>query len=245
METLCRNFLWDGGTEFMRSPLVSWDKVCKPVKEGGLGLKNNAHSNKAAIAKFVWWITSKSDHLWVKWVNIYYQQQQLSNQKGHEYSIFKGYECLREKGAIVPWHGCVWNKWNIPKHSLMAWMYYHNSLNTNEKLKRLGIAEDDTCYLCGIECESQDHLFFNCCYSKKILENVEQQIKVKLSTQNILAWLQQKKGTIKKQGIVTAIVTACLYQIWRQRNQSKFELHLTKPEIVARQMMGDLRIRIQ
>ncbi|XP_074313934.1 uncharacterized protein LOC141649137 [Silene latifolia] len=60
------NFLWDGGTEFIKSPLVSWEKACKPRDEGGLGLKNDVEWNKAAIGKLVWWIASKSDHLWVR-----------------------------------------------------------------------------------------------------------------------------------------------------------------------------------
>ncbi|XP_074291424.1 uncharacterized protein LOC141618217 [Silene latifolia] len=36
IESICRNFLWDGGADYIRSPLVAWEKVCKPKKEGGL-----------------------------------------------------------------------------------------------------------------------------------------------------------------------------------------------------------------
>ncbi|XP_074271593.1 uncharacterized protein LOC141595528 [Silene latifolia] len=41
IESTCRNFLWDRGLDYMRAPLVSWEKVCKPKKEGGLGLKDD------------------------------------------------------------------------------------------------------------------------------------------------------------------------------------------------------------
>ncbi|XP_074314213.1 uncharacterized protein LOC141649422 [Silene latifolia] len=79
---LCRNFLWDGGVDYLRSPLVAWDKVCRPKKEGGLGLKQDILWNKAAVGKLVWWIYTKPDMLWVKWVsNIY-----LKGLTWHDYS---------------------------------------------------------------------------------------------------------------------------------------------------------------
>ncbi|XP_074305774.1 uncharacterized protein LOC141640995 [Silene latifolia] len=72
IEQVCRNFLWDGGVDYLRSPLVVWDKVCRPKKEGGLGLKQDIIWNKAAVGKLVWWIYTKPDLLWVKWVNNIY-----------------------------------------------------------------------------------------------------------------------------------------------------------------------------
>ncbi|XP_074313598.1 uncharacterized protein LOC141648781 [Silene latifolia] len=69
IERICRNFLWDGGVDFMRSPLVAWDKACRSKKEGGLGLKNDSLWNQAPLGKLVWWIYTKADLLWVKWVN--------------------------------------------------------------------------------------------------------------------------------------------------------------------------------
>ncbi|XP_074293517.1 uncharacterized protein LOC141620582 [Silene latifolia] len=69
LESICTNFLWDGEVDYIRTPLVSWEKICKPKREGGLGLKNDVLWNKAAVGKLVWWIASNSDHLWVKWIN--------------------------------------------------------------------------------------------------------------------------------------------------------------------------------
>ncbi|XP_074289243.1 uncharacterized protein LOC141614396 [Silene latifolia] len=69
IEDICRNFLWIGGVDYLRSPLVSWGKICRAKNEGGLGLKCAIQWNKAAVGKLVWWLASKPDLLWVRWVN--------------------------------------------------------------------------------------------------------------------------------------------------------------------------------
>ncbi|XP_074293447.1 uncharacterized protein LOC141620489 [Silene latifolia] len=48
--------------------MVSWEKVCSPKEEGGLGIKDSLSWNIAAIRKLVWWIYYSPDRLWVKWV---------------------------------------------------------------------------------------------------------------------------------------------------------------------------------
>ncbi|XP_074297827.1 uncharacterized protein LOC141628609 [Silene latifolia] len=46
---VCRNYLWDGGPEYHRAPLVAWDEVCCSKKSGGLGVKNAELWNIATV----------------------------------------------------------------------------------------------------------------------------------------------------------------------------------------------------
>lgn len=39
-EKLCRNFIWGSKTDKRRCHLVSWEKICQPKEDGGLGLRN-------------------------------------------------------------------------------------------------------------------------------------------------------------------------------------------------------------
>ncbi|XP_074292170.1 uncharacterized protein LOC141619033 [Silene latifolia] len=48
---ICRNFLWDGSSDYHRVPLVAWDKVTLPKKEGGLGIKKADIWNIATVGK--------------------------------------------------------------------------------------------------------------------------------------------------------------------------------------------------
>ncbi|XP_074315374.1 uncharacterized protein LOC141651568 [Silene latifolia] len=81
IDSICRNYLWDGSTEYLRSPLVIWEKVCTPKCEGGLGIRNSFYWNAAAIGKLAWWVYSKPDSLRVKWVSHIYL-------KGHDWSTY-------------------------------------------------------------------------------------------------------------------------------------------------------------
>jgi len=46
--------------------LVAWDKVCKPKKFGGLGLRKTGVVNTAFLAKLSWKFLTQPDNLWVK-----------------------------------------------------------------------------------------------------------------------------------------------------------------------------------
>ncbi|XP_074265800.1 uncharacterized protein LOC141588248 [Silene latifolia] len=69
---LTLEFLAGGEDSYLRASAVSWDKCCVPKAEGGLGIKHSKNWNKALLGKYVWWITSKKYHLWVKWISHVY-----------------------------------------------------------------------------------------------------------------------------------------------------------------------------
>jgi hypothetical protein len=48
---------------------VAWDKVCFPKKKGGLGIKNMAIWNQAAMLKHIWSLFAQAGSLWVAWVD--------------------------------------------------------------------------------------------------------------------------------------------------------------------------------
>ncbi|KAL9666983.1 hypothetical protein QQ045_001327 [Rhodiola kirilowii] len=60
MERLFANFLWDGKHHW-----VSWDTICLPKQEGGLGLKNMKGVKEAFLAKVAWKFLS-NESLWAK-----------------------------------------------------------------------------------------------------------------------------------------------------------------------------------
>lgn len=51
IEKIQKSFLWSGVEERKRISLIDWDKVCRPKKLGGLGLRNIKTINKSLLAK--------------------------------------------------------------------------------------------------------------------------------------------------------------------------------------------------
>lgn len=58
VESILRAFLWSGPELRKTGAKVSWEHLCSPKQEGGLGFKSMQVWNKAAIAKHIWFLIS-------------------------------------------------------------------------------------------------------------------------------------------------------------------------------------------
>ncbi|XP_074265552.1 uncharacterized protein LOC141587991 [Silene latifolia] len=173
-----------------------------------------------------------------------YLQKQWDNIPSKIYTIAKGYEYLRNRNDQVPWSSLVWNQMTIPKHSFIAWIYFHKGLNTNEKLKSFGLDIDTTCFICGDGNESLEHLFFSCKYSQRIINKVEQWMGVTLPRDDVIAWRNNIPGSQDKKDTINGIINALIYSILNQRNCSKHEAHIINPEKVATGIIKEMKIWI-
>ncbi|XP_074299138.1 uncharacterized protein LOC141630172 [Silene latifolia] len=113
-----------------------------------------------------------------------------------------------------------------------------------EKLHKLSISDEDTCQICRNGAETIDHLFFACPYSRKVMVIVGDWLGLLLPYQNLLDWRLRITGSKIKKGIINATINACLYHIWNQRNRSRIELSLIRPNLLARQIIEEMRSRV-
>jgi hypothetical protein len=66
IKSLQRNFLWHGLNKDKKIALVSWDKICRPKDQGGLGIRDPSTMNRVLSAKIWWrWLKNPRD-LWAK-----------------------------------------------------------------------------------------------------------------------------------------------------------------------------------
>ena len=61
-----------GKAMYSKAPLMSWDVVCRPKDQGGLGVYDCVKWNIGAVGKLIWHIASRKDSLWKKWVDHVY-----------------------------------------------------------------------------------------------------------------------------------------------------------------------------
>jgi hypothetical protein len=65
IEKLQRDFLWGGIGDEFKYHLVSLDKICSPIFEGGLGIRNLRAFNCALLGKLLWHFGFESDAWWI------------------------------------------------------------------------------------------------------------------------------------------------------------------------------------
>lgn len=69
VDSLCSAFLWKNSTTSAVGARVSWESICKPKAEGGLGLRRMEEYQKVFALKRVWDYFSSSGSLWVAWLH--------------------------------------------------------------------------------------------------------------------------------------------------------------------------------
>ncbi|XP_074270625.1 uncharacterized protein LOC141594510 [Silene latifolia] len=155
------------------------------------------------------------------------------------------YEWLRGSVPKVEWCNAVWNKWSLPKHRFLFWLTAHNSLQTNNKLLRIGMDVDGQCTICGCADETQQHLFFECAYSRRVLQAVKNGTGLILPETDVLQWCVQNPGLSVQRGVKNALLTSCMYHVWHQRNNCRHELVLMRPIKLANMIIDDMKKRIR
>ncbi|CAA7030622.1 unnamed protein product [Microthlaspi erraticum] len=64
LDKISRSFVWGDTTKQKRQHLISWERVCLPKREGGLGIRKAQDMNKALIAKLSWRVLQDTNSLW-------------------------------------------------------------------------------------------------------------------------------------------------------------------------------------
>jgi hypothetical protein len=94
IEKLQRDFLWGGVGEEFKYHLVSWSKVCSPISEGGLGIRNLRIFNKALLGKWLWRYSHEREAWWKSIVDANYGSSwagwcSLDPHRSHRVGIWK------------------------------------------------------------------------------------------------------------------------------------------------------------
>lgn len=66
VERLCCAFIWGSTPEGHKNHLVSWETICSPKDQGGLGFRSLRMVNTAYLMKLGWGLLTNRDALWVQ-----------------------------------------------------------------------------------------------------------------------------------------------------------------------------------
>jgi hypothetical protein len=59
LDKLQMDFLWCGIGDEVKFHLVNWNRICTPLKLGGLGVHNFIYFNRALLGKWLWSMMGK------------------------------------------------------------------------------------------------------------------------------------------------------------------------------------------
>lgn len=69
IEGMCSAFLWSGSPNDTHKAKISWDDVCFPLAEGGLGIRRLRETSQVFALSLVWRLFTSSGSLWVAWTS--------------------------------------------------------------------------------------------------------------------------------------------------------------------------------
>ncbi|XP_074297171.1 uncharacterized protein LOC141627865 [Silene latifolia] len=121
----------------------------------------------------------------------------------------------------------------------------HEALSTSAKLVGFGMDIEDKCSLCGLLSETMEHLFCACPYSRRIIWELNKITAWDFPSRNTMDWCVHRTGTALQRGIQNAMMMSVMYQIWQQRNKSRTEKVLIRPEVVAGLIMEEMKSRVR
>ncbi|XP_074314233.1 uncharacterized protein LOC141649441 [Silene latifolia] len=259
IEAICKNFLWDGSSEYHKVPLVAWETVTLPKNEGGLGIKRALTWNYATIGKLVDWVYTKSDRLWIKWVHQLY----IKDKDWHNYSppsdaawawknickikemMKNGYVAntwiLNTKGYTVS-SGYEWLRHKQPQQhwAPMIWSNWnipkHAIITWISMHKGLKVKEK----LFRLGCFTDDRCII-CDREQPSTATVGTVVWLQNTCQ--YAWRIAKCQNRLKQQVHYLLWNALYYHVWSQRNAARIQSVLIRPQKLA-EMIKDEDVKL-
>ncbi|KAL2922721.1 LINE-1 retrotransposable element ORF2 protein [Bienertia sinuspersici] len=158
----------------------------------------------------------------------------------NHYSVKRVYQIMKGEPDQVHWSRNVWDRWSIPKHSFCSWLAIQNRLKTKERLMQHGVLQDDICSLCGGGAETINHLYFECQYTKRVLELVTSWLGLGRTYQDldsVFKWINRRLSQQKvKKKVWNAAINAIVYCIWQVRNSMIWRNQKQQEDHTAKQI---------
>ncbi|KAL2235610.1 UNVERIFIED_CONTAM: hypothetical protein Sindi_1293200 [Sesamum indicum] len=135
------------------------------------------------------------------------------------------YELFDPPGPKVGWSSLLSGSLKIPRHIFILWLAIQEKLATTDKP---WLAHLRPCILCneGLT-ETHEHLFFQCRSSRRYFTEIQRTIRFlwpNREWKDDITWASQRwRGKHIINMSYRALLAACVYHIWKERNLRRFD----------------------
>ncbi|GJT92150.1 RNA-directed DNA polymerase, eukaryota, reverse transcriptase zinc-binding domain protein [Tanacetum coccineum] len=236
IDKLLKNFVWSKTDSSKGIASVAWKDVCRPKKQGGLGLKSLRVMNHALMVKHLWNTASKKDSLWVKWLNVYRIKGnciwELKSKKIIWHS--NGPLCRCISNNVITYNGFDLNAKvsdlideNGPNMVLdcndkALWFNKENEVVRFSVKEAWKVLRDDVPKVLCCK-DSHSHLFYQCGFSQGIWERLK-----------VMCRLED----------LSLVLGAVVYFIWQERNFRLFRSVKRPADKVCDVIVDTVRLRL-
>ncbi|XP_074283727.1 uncharacterized protein LOC141608261 [Silene latifolia] len=125
----------------------------------------------------------------------------------------------------------------VPRHGFFMWLAVQHRLLTQDRMVRMGILQNNCCWLCGNEKESHDQLFFSCSYSRQCLSLFEDWMQIPIPAQGVTYWwLHYRVRSLLARQVLAASLAYLMYELWHARNRCRVDSVMLLPTVLFRQV---------
>lgn len=160
------------------------------------------------------------------------------------FSIKHVYADAFKRTQKVSWRFVVWNGMSLPRHRFCIWLMALEKLKTKDKLFALGVINDDLCPLCAASAETVRHLFFECPFSRRCLDDLAAWVGFRFKPLMVMNFRKRRLNK-KQQQAMCSIYANYVYAIWRSRNLAVWEQRVSHPSHTVRQIRNEIALRFQ
>ncbi|XP_058766974.1 uncharacterized protein LOC131640606 [Vicia villosa] len=133
-------------------------------------------------------------------------------------------EVIKPRPSVL-WTAFPWDKDSPPSHSMIVWRVIHKKMTTDENIQLRGFSIPSICNLCRNNSETNEHLFFNCCFVKNIWNWLKGMLNLNFNICGMEDCIRiiEMNWSAQAMFVVKAGLVGVFYQVWIARNHSRFE----------------------
>ncbi|KAL0416022.1 UNVERIFIED_CONTAM: hypothetical protein Slati_3434100 [Sesamum latifolium] len=233
IERRLRSFLWQGTTGSGYSK-VAWARVCTPIEEGGLGIRNLSALNMAMIAR----------KLWERFLELEEDASPTSMLLPH--ITFRIGDGTRFSLWHDPWHqlGPLISRYPLGPNA--------TGTHSADRLQRM-IVDGSWRWpaipgMGGGHVEIHQHLFFDCQYSRLCLASIRRRVRFPWPFRDWMTGIRWASSRWRGKHVVNAayltLLASVVYHIWQERNHRQFQNEERTPMVLGRCIVEECRQRI-